>query len=146
MTIDGLDDATIAAILTGTKRIALVGASDKPHRASFEVMGFLLRAGFDVTPVNPYLAGRTLHGRSVVARLDEAAPLEMVDLFRASANVGPSVDAAIRLGAKLVWMQLGVVDEASARMARDAGLTVVMDRCPVIEDARLGLRLGARAS
>ena len=145
MTIDGLDDTTIARILTTTRRIALVGASDKPHRASFEVMEFLLRAGFDVAPVNPHLAGRRLHGRSVVADLDQAAPLEMVDLFRASANVAPSVSAAIRLNAKLVWMQLGVVDEAAARRARDAGLVVVMNRCPVIEAARLGLRLGAQA-
>ncbi len=142
MSIDGLSDREIADILTRTRRISLVGASDKPHRASFEVMGFLLRSGFEVTPVNPHLAGRTLHGRVVVAGLDEAAPLEMVDLFRASAHVGPSVDAAIRLRAKVVWMQLGVVDEAAARRARDAGLVVAMDRCPVIETARLGLRLG----
>lgn len=141
MGIDNLSDAAIAALLTGTRRIALVGASNKPHRASFEVMGFLLRAGFDVTPVNPFLAGQALHGRIVVASLDEAAPLEMVDLFRASANVGPAVDAAIRLGARSVWMQLGVIDEDAAGKARDAGLTVVMDRCPVIENARLGLHL-----
>ncbi len=144
MSIDNLPDATIAAILTGTKRIALVGASNKPHRASFEVMGFLLRAGFDVTPVNPHLAGQILHGRTVVASLDEAAPLEMVDLFRASANVAPAVDAAIRLHAKVVWMQLGVIDEAAAGKARDAGLIVAMDRCPVIENARLGLQLGLK--
>lgn len=142
MSIDGLDDRTIADILTGTRRIALVGASDKPHRASFEVMDFLLRSGFDVTPVNPHLAGQVLHGRIVVASLDEAGDLDMVDLFRASANVAPSVDAAIRLRAKVVWMQLGVVDEAAARRAREAGITMVMDRCPVIENARLGLRLG----
>ena len=77
-------------------------------------------------------------------KLDEAAPLEMVDLFRASANVGPAVDAAIRLRARSVWMQLGVIDEAAAGKARDAGLTVVMDRCPVIENARLGLGLGLK--
>lgn len=142
MNIDGLSDPTIAAILTGTRRIALVGASNKPHRASFEVMAFLLRSGFDVTPVNPHLAGLALHGRRVAASLDDAAPVEMVDLFRASANVAPSVDAAIRLRAKVVWMQLGVIDEAAARRARDAGIIVVMDRCPVIEVARLGLGLG----
>ena len=85
------------------------------------------------------LAGKEIHGRVVQASLDGAAPLEMVDLFRASARVGPSVDDAIRLGARVVWMQLGVVDEAAARRARAAGLTVVMDRCPVIEFARLGL-------
>lgn len=141
MSLDGLNDSTIANILTNTRRIALVGASDKLYRASFEVMGFLLRRGFDVTPVNPHLAGRTLHGRTVVAGLDEAAPIDMVDLFRASANVAPSVDAAIRLHAKVVWMQLGVVDQVAAAKARDAGIIVVMNRCPVIEVSRLGLNL-----
>jgi predicted CoA-binding protein len=102
-------------------------------------MGFLLRQGYDVTPVNPNLAGQTLHGRLVVPSLDEAGPVEMVDLFRASANVAPAVDAAIRLHAKVVWMQLGVIDEAAAQKARAAGITVVMDRCPVIETGRLGL-------
>jgi len=139
MSIDGLSDEAIERILTGTRRIALVGASDKPWRASNEVMGFLLAQSYDVTPVNPNLAGQTLHGRVVVAGLDEAAPIEMVDLFRASANVAPAVDAAIRLYAKVVWMQLGVIDEAAAQRARAAGITVVMDRCPVIEAGRLGL-------
>jgi hypothetical protein len=80
-----------------------------------------------------------LHGRLVVASLAEAAPLDMVDLFRASARVGPSVAEAIRLGARTVWMQLGVVDEAAAATARAAGIAVVMDRCPAIEMPRLGL-------
>lgn len=137
MSIDGLSPDTIRDILTRTRRIALVGASNKAHRASHEVMGFLLARGFDVTPVNPMLAGRTIHGRAVVASLDEAGELEMVDLFRASARVGPAVDDAIRLGARVVWMQLGVVDQAAAERARAAGITVVMDRCPVIEFARL---------
>lgn len=141
MSLDGLDDSTIANILTNTRRIALVGASDKLHRASFEVMSFLLRRGFDVTSVNPHLAGRTLHGRTVVAILGEAAPIDMVDLFRASANVAPIVDAAIRQHAKVVWMQLGVVDQVAAAKARDAGIIVVMNRCPVIEVSRLSLNL-----
>ena len=139
MSLDGLEPETIRDILTTTRRIALVGASNKTHRASFEVMGFLLVRGFDVTPVNPMLAGREIHGRKVVSTLDEATPLEMVDLFRASARVGPSVDDAIRLRAKVVWMQLGVVDQDAAARARAAGITVAMDRCPVIEFARLGL-------
>ena len=84
-------------------------------------------------------AGRTIHGRTVVARLADAAPLDMVDIFRASANAGAAVDEAIRLGARTVWMQLGVVDKAAAERARAAGITVVMDRCPVIEVRRLGL-------
>ena len=140
MSIDGLPPDTIRDILTRTRRIALVGASNKPHRASHEVMGFLLARGFDVTPVNPMLAGKTIHGRIVVATLDDAGPLEMVDLFRASARVGPAVDDAIRLGADVVWMQLGVVDQGAASRARAAGITVAMDRCPVIEFARLGLK------
>src|ERR1700693_957654 len=137
--IDGQSDETIRAILTGTRRIAVVGASDKPLRPSHGVFGFLLARGYDATPVNPLLAGRAIHGRTVVARLEDAAPLEMVDIFRASANAGAAVDAAIRLGARTVWMQLGVVDEAAAARARAAGIAVVMDRCPVIEVRRLGL-------
>lgn len=137
--IDGVDDATIRRILTTTRRVALVGASVKPWRASHEVMGFLLRRGMDVTPVNPMIAGKQVHDRTVVAGLDGAAPLEMVDLFRNSARVGPAVDDAIRLGARVVWMQLGVVDEDAATRARAAGMIVVMDRCPVIEVRRLGL-------
>ncbi|MGH7152998.1 MAG: CoA-binding protein [Acetobacteraceae bacterium] len=137
--MDGLDDATIRAVLTGTRRIAMVGASARPHRPSNGVLSFLLDRGYDVTPVNPRIAGQQVHGRQAVARMEDAAPLEMVDVFRNPAHVGPVVDAAIRLGARVVWMQLGVIDQAAAKRARHAGLTVVMDRCPVIEWRRLGL-------
>lgn len=136
--LDGNTDDTIRHILTTTTRIALVGASAKPWRASHEVMRFLLDRGYDVTPVNPALAGHTLHGRTVVATLAEAAPLDMVDVFRASIHVAPLASQAIQLGAKTIWMQLGVIDHQAAATARAAGLTVVMDRCPVIEDRRLG--------
>jgi len=139
MSVDGQTDDTVRTILTGIKRVALVGASAKPWRASFGVMRFLLDHGFDVTPVNPVLAGQTIHGRTVVATLAEAGPLGMVDVFRNSAHVSPLVDEAIRLGARAIWMQLGVVDQAAADRARRAGIMVVMDRCPVIEDRRLGL-------
>jgi hypothetical protein len=139
MSIDGLSDDSIRSILADTHRIAVVGASDKPWRPSFGVFGFLLERGYDVTPVNPVLARRSIHGRATVASLAEARPLEMVDIFRASANAGAAVDEAIRLGARTVWMQLGVIDRAAAERARAAGLTVVMDRCPVIEVRRLGL-------
>jgi predicted CoA-binding protein len=139
MNADGQSDETIRRLLTTTRRIALVGASMKPWRASHEVMRFLLRHGFDVTPVNPTLTGETLHGRAVVARLEDAAPLEMVDVFRNANHTGALVDDAIRLGAKAIWMQLGVVDHDAAARAQAAGITVVMDRCPVIEDRRLGL-------
>jgi predicted CoA-binding protein len=139
MSIDGQTDETIRGILTATRRIAVVGASDKAWRPSHGVFGFLLARGYDATPVNPMLAGQTIHGRAVLATLAEAVPLEMVDIFRASANAGAAVDDAIRLRARVVWMQLGVVDEAAADRARAAGITVVMDRCPVIEVRRLGL-------
>jgi uncharacterized protein len=139
MSIDGQSDETIRAILTGTRRIAVVGASDKVWRPSHGVFGFLLAHGYDATPVNPMLTGRAIHGRTVVANLAEASPLEMVDIFRASANAKAVVDEAIRLGAVVVWMQLGVVDKAAAERARAAGIAVVMDRCPVIEVRRLDL-------
>jgi predicted CoA-binding protein len=139
MSVDGQTDETIRAILTDTRRVAVVGASDKPWRPSHGVFGFLLQRGYDATPVNPLLAGRAIHDRTVVASLTEAAPLDMVDIFRASANAGAAVDDAIRLGARTVWMQLGVVDKVAAERARAAGIVVVMDRCPVIEVRRLRL-------
>ncbi len=138
MSIDGVSDSTIRTVLTSTRRIAMVGASARPARDSNHVLHFLLDRGFDVTPVNPNLVGQSIHGRPAVARLSDACPLEMVDIFRNSFHVGPIVDAAIRLGAKVIWMQLGVIDHDAAARARDAGLTVIMDRCPVIEDRRLG--------
>jgi predicted CoA-binding protein len=134
-----MSDDQLRAILTTTRRIALVGASNKPNRPSYEVMAFLLDQGFDVTPVNPGLAGQEILGRRVVASLDEAAPLDMVDLFRRASEVAAPVADAIRLGAKTIWMQLGVVNEAAAQAARAAGLNVVMDRCPAIDMPRLGL-------
>ncbi len=138
MSIDGQTDDTIRAILTGTRRIAMVGASAKPWRDSNHVMRFLLDRGYDVTPVNPNLVGQSIHDRAAVARLADAGSVEMVDIFRNSTNVGPIVDAAIRLGARTIWMQLGVIDHEAAARARAAGLVVVMDRCPIIEDRRLG--------
>jgi len=143
MGIDGQTDAAIRAILESTRRIAVVGASAKSWRPSHGVMRFLLDCGYDVTPVNPGLAGQAIHGRPVVARLADAAPLEMVDVFRNAAHAGAVVDAAIHRGAGVVWMQLGVIDHAAAERARAAGLAVVMDRCPVIEARRLGLFPGA---
>jgi predicted CoA-binding protein len=142
MSIDGQSDADIRAILETTRRIALIGASAKPWRPSHGVMRFLLDCGYDVTPVNPGLEGQTIHDRPVVARLDAAAPLEMMDVFRNASHAGGVVDDAIRLGARVIWMQLGVIDQHAAARARTAGIRVVMDRCPVIEARRLGLTLG----
>ncbi|HEY1933136.1 MAG TPA: CoA-binding protein [Acetobacteraceae bacterium] len=143
MPLDNQTDDAIRTILQSTRRIALVGASAKPWRPSHGVMRFLLDRGYDVTPVNPGLAGQQIHNCTVVAMLDRAAPLEMVDVFRNSVHVGPVVDDAIRLGTRVIWMQLGVIDEAAAERARAAGIAVVMDRCPVIEARRLGLDLAA---
>ncbi len=142
MTQDGLRDAEIAQILTQTRRVAVVGASDRPDRPSYGVMAALLAHGYEVTPVNPVLAGQQLQGRSVVAALDQAGTLDMVDIFRASAAAGAVVDEAVRLGARTVWMQLGVIDASAAARARALGLRVVVDRCPKIELLRLGLSAG----
>ena len=133
-------DDTIRAVLTETRRIAVVGASNKPARPSYGVMRFLLAQGYEVVPVNPGLAGQEILGRQVVASLDDARPLDMVDLFRNAAEVEAPVADAIRLGAKTIWMQLGVVNEAAAAAPRAAGLTVIMNRCPAIEAPRLGIR------
>ena len=129
----------IEHILTTTRRIAVVGASANPGRASNEVMGFLIACGFDVVGVNPGLAGQALHGRPVVATLDEAMPLDMVDVFRASDHVGPIMAEAIRLGARTVWLQLGVMNAQAVAAGRAAGLQVVENRCPAIEWRRLRL-------
>jgi uncharacterized protein len=138
-------DDEIRDILLSTRRIAVVGASDRPSRPSFGVAAFLRERGYAVTPVNPGIAGLSLHGATVAANLDVAAPLDMVDVFRRSSEAGAAVDEAIRLGARSLWLQLGVVDGAAGERARAAGLRFVQDRCPVIEWRRLGLpaRIGA---
>jgi uncharacterized protein len=134
-----MTDDAIRDILLTTRRIAVVGASDRPERPSFGVARFLVERGYTITPVNPGIAGRTLHGATIAAGLAEAAPLDMVDVFRRSQDAGAVVDEAIRLGARTVWLQLGVIDDAAGERARAAGLRFVQDRCPVIEWRRLGL-------
>ncbi|MGL4237973.1 CoA-binding protein [Tabrizicola sp.] len=132
-------DAEIRDILTSVKTIALVGWSPKPDRPSHRVAAFLKARGYRVIPVNPGQAGQVALGETVVASLAEAGPVDMVDIFRRSEEAGAVADEAVALGAKVVWMQLGVVDEAAAERARAAGVQVVMDRCPAIEIPRLGL-------
>ena len=134
-----MTDDEIRDILLTTRRIAVVGASDRPERPSWGVARFLVDRGYAVTPVNPGLAGRALHGATVAGQLEAAAPLDMVDVFRRSQEAGAVVDEAIRLGARSVWLQLGVTDDAAGERARAAGLRFVQDRCPVIEWRRLGL-------
>ena len=134
-----MTDAEIRDLLLTTRRIAVVGASDKPDRAGCYIPAFLLQHGYDVALVNPVLAGREVHGRTVLASLAEAGPLDLVDVFRRSDQAGQTVDEAIRLGARSVWLQLGVVDDAAGARARAAGLRYVQDRCPAIEWPRLGL-------
>ena len=132
-------DADLRDILTSVKTIALVGWSPKPDRPSHRVAEYLKRKGYRVIPVNPGQAGQQALGETVVATLAEAGPVDMVDIFRRSEEAGAVADEAVAQGAKVVWMQLGVVDEAAASRARQAGLKVVMNRCPAIEIPRLGL-------
>ncbi len=133
-------DDDIADLLAHTRTIAMIGASDRPDRASHGVMKFLQEHGYRVLPVNPQITGEHVHGEYVWRDLEQIGePIDMVDIFRNSAAAGEAVDQAIAAGAKSVWMQLGVVNEEAAARAEAAGLKVVMDHCPKIEIARLNV-------
>lgn len=133
-------DETVIKVLNTSKVIALVGASPKPERASYRVMNYLLQRGYEVIPVNPVQKGNEILGQPVVSSLAEIdKPIDLVDVFRNSEAAGAVIDEAIGVGAKAVWLQLDVINEAGAARAREAGLVVVMDRCPKIEIPRLGL-------
>lgn len=130
----------IIDLLNETRTIAMVGLSDRPDRPSYGVMKVLQDHGYRVLPVNPQIAGEHVHGEFVWARLaDIGVPIDMVDIFRRSEAAGDAVDEAIAAGAKAVWMQLGVINEAAAARAEAAGLKVVMDHCPAIEISRLNI-------
>ncbi len=133
-------DQDIADLLQNARTIALVGASDNPGRASFGVMKFLQDRGYRVIPVNPRITGEHVHGEFVWRELAQIGePIDIVDIFRRPIAAGEAVDEAIAIGAKAVWLQIGVINEEAAKRAEDAGLKVVMDRCPKIEIPRLGV-------
>ena len=133
-------DADIKALLESARTIAMIGASDRPDRASYGVMAKLQAHGYRVIPVNPQITGEHVHGEFVFRDLSQLGdPIDIVDIFRNSAAAGDAVDQAISAGAKAVWMQLGVINEEAAARAEAAGLQVVMDRCPAIDIPRLGV-------
>jgi len=130
---------TAREILTSFRSWAVVGCSPNPGRPSHGVARFLLGAGYRVVPVNPAMdscLGQRCYP-DLASAAAEARPIEVVDIFRRSSLAGAHVDEAISIGARAVWMQLGVVDEEAAERAREAGLLVVMDRCPAIDYPRL---------
>jgi uncharacterized protein len=138
--VDGLGDDAIRQILTSVRTIAVVGASPNPARPSNDVLGVLIDRGFETFPVNPFHTGALIRGRPVSARVaDVPAPIDMVDVFRNSAAAGGVVEEALRLDPlpRVIWMQLGVINEEAARRARATGVTVIMNRCPAIELRRL---------
>ena len=130
-----MDD--IRALLTETRTWAVVGCSPDAGRDSHRIAALLKREGFRVIPVNPNVDGDLLGERCYASLRDIEDPVDVVDVFRRADQAGAHVDEAIAIGARGVWMQLGVIDEAAAERARAAGLRVVMDRCPAIELPRI---------
>jgi len=140
-------DDLIRSVLRSTKTIAMVGASGNDMRPSYFAMMYLLAKGYIVHPINPGMAGKNILGQTVYASLkDVPPPVDMVDIFRTS-EAAPGVVREVleekdRLGVRTVWMQLGVVSQEAAELARAAGLTVIMDRCPKIEHGRFSGEIG----
>ena len=133
-------DEDIAELLRNARTIAVVGASDRPDRPSYGVMKFLQEWGYRVLPVNPQITGEHVLGEFVWRELAQIGiPIDIVDIFRRPEMAMEAVEQAIFVGAKAVWMQLGVINEEAAARAEQAGLKVVMDRCPHIEIPRLRL-------
>jgi predicted CoA-binding protein len=143
MNHDSYSDAYISGILSRYRSIAMVGASANQSRPSYFAMKYLKEKGFRIIPVNPGQAGKRILGEHVYASLAEIAePVDIVDIFRSSEAALEVTREAIEHGAKVVWMQLGVRNDEAARLAEDAGLQVVMNRCPKIEYGRLSGELG----
>ncbi|MHB2265556.1 CoA-binding protein [Aliihoeflea sp. PC F10.4] len=145
MNHDTYDNSYISRILNEVKTVAIIGASANDVRPSFFVAKYLIDKGYMVHPVNPGQAGKSILGRTAYARLaDIPEPVDMVDVFRASDAVPGIVEEVLTLGSlpKVVWMQLGVRDDASAAKLEEAGIKVVMNRCPKIEYARLAGEIG----
>jgi len=140
-------DEEIAELFSSARTIAVIGASDRPERPSYGVMRFLQDHGYRVLPVNPQITGEHVLGEFVWRELAQiGVPIDIVDIFRRPEAAGEAVDQAIFVGAKAVWMQLGVINEAAAEKAEAAGLKVVMNHCPKIEISRLGIpRIRAEA-
>ena len=137
---ESYSDEYLRGILESVRTIAVVGASPKRERPSHRVMAYLQRRGYRAIPVNPNAAGGTINAERVYASLAEVPePIDMVDVFRRTEAAGGVVDQAITIGARVVWMQLGVRDDAAAARAEAHGMKVVMNRCPAIEIPRLGL-------
>ena len=131
-------DEGLAKLLKAVRHVALVGASHKPERPSYQVLEFLLKKGYRVTPVNPGLAGQTLLGQTVVGSLSDIDdPVDLVDVFREGSALPGLVDEAIAIGAPSLWTQLNVRHLVAEKKALDQGLSVVIDKCPAREWPRL---------
>ena len=131
-------DEAIAQLLVKVKRIALVGASAKPERPSHRVMQFLIDEGYEVLPINPGLAGQNLLGQTVYASLaDLPTSVDMADIFRDAVSLPDVTQDVVATGIPAMWTQLGVVHSEAEQTASDAGLQLVVDRCPAIEIPRL---------
>lgn len=126
-------------LLETSRRIAVLGARDKPHKAGFYVGEYLVHAGYQLFPVNPRLAGQRLWGRPVVASLLELEDIDMVDVFRRSEDLHLHLDEILVLKPRSVWLQLGIRNEAFAQRLREAGIEVVQDRCTLADHRSMGL-------
>ncbi|HEY1876501.1 MAG TPA: CoA-binding protein [Rhizomicrobium sp.] len=140
-------DSLIKSILRSVKTIAMVGASGNDIRPSYFAMMYLLNKGYKIIPVNPAMAGKEILGQKVYASLkDVPAPVDMIDIFREAKYAPDIAHEAVaekdRLGIKVLWMQLGVISQEAEKIGQDAGLTVVMNRCPKIEHGRFSGEIG----